>query len=56
VAPLSPLGYTILSLINRVVLNTIITNTIGLTSNQDQDLDFHGFNNNNNSREDLGKE
>jgi hypothetical protein len=32
-APLSPLSYTILSLINRVALNTIVANTIGPTSN-----------------------
>jgi hypothetical protein len=32
-APLSPLSYTILSLINRVALNTMAANTIGPASN-----------------------
>jgi hypothetical protein len=34
-APLSPLGYAILSLTNRVALNTMAANAIGPTSNQD---------------------
>jgi hypothetical protein len=32
-APLSPLSYTILSLTNRVALNTMAANTIGPTGN-----------------------
>jgi hypothetical protein len=32
-ALLSPLGYTILGLTNRVALNTMAANTIGPTSN-----------------------
>jgi hypothetical protein len=32
-APLSPLGYTILGLTNCVALNAIVANAIGLASN-----------------------
>jgi hypothetical protein len=55
-APLSPLGYAVLGLANRAALDAAAANAAGPTGNQDQDLDFHGFGDNDDSGEDLSKE